>query len=144
MPRGAERALQPERPPENIEMRNRLISLVLLLVFGCGLIAGPHPCQAKAAVPEAAEAAAEGGCHSHAAPSPVSKAQGGLSVSPGGGEEDCCAGHGALCQTACQSVAIVRAGTLAFAVPPSARAEVLVFEPALPRFAQGIDHIPLA
>jgi hypothetical protein len=125
-------------------MRNRLISLVLLLVFGCGLIAGPHPCQAKAAAPEAAEAAVEGGCHSHAAPSPVSQAKGGLSISSGGDEEDCCAGHDALCRAACQSVAILRAGTLAFAVVPSAQAEAPAFEPVLPPFAQGVDHIPLA
>lgn len=125
-------------------MRNRLISLVLLLVFGCGLIAGPHPCQAQAAAPEAVEAVAGPGCHSHEAPSPVSKTKAGPSVSSGDGEEDCCAGHGALCQATCQSIAVVRAGTLAFAVVPSAQAETSAFEPALPPFAHGIDHIPLA
>lgn len=122
-------------------MRNHLISLVLLLVLGCGLIAGPHPCQAaQATAPEAAEAVVEEGCHSHEPASPVS----GPSLSPGGGEEDCCAGHGALCQATCQSVAVVRAGTLAFAAPPSAHAEAPAFEPALPPFAHRIDHIPLA
>lgn len=126
----------------NPEMRNRLISLVLLLVFGCGLIAGPHPCQAQAAAPEPAEAAADQGCHSH---EPASKPADGPSVSAGSGEEDCCAGrHNALCQSACQSVAIVGAGTLAFAALPSAQAEASASEPALPPFARGVDHIPLA
>lgn len=126
-------------------MRNHLISLVLLLVLGCGLIAGPHPCQAQAAAPEAAEAAVEEGCHSHEPASPASDPAAGPSVSSGSGEEDCCAGkHSALCQAACQSVAVVGAGTLAFAVLPSAQAEAPAFEPALPPFAHGIDHIPLA
>ena len=129
-------------------MTNRLTSLVLLLVLGCGLIAGPHPCQAQAAVPEPAQAAVEGGCHSQEAyehASPVSQPAAGPSVSSGSGEEDCCAGrHKALCQAACQSVAIVGIGTLVFAVPPSAQAETSKFEPALPPFAHGIDHIPLA
>jgi hypothetical protein len=120
-------------------MRNRLISLVLLLVFGCGLLAGPHPCQAQAAAPEAAEAAAESDCHSQAA---TPKA--GPGFSSGSGEEDCCAGHGALCKAACQSAAIVSSGTLAFAALPSAQAETPAFAPALPAFAQGIDHIPLS
>jgi hypothetical protein len=126
-------------------MRNRLISLVLLLVLGCGLTAGPHPCQAQAAAPEPAETAVEDGCHSHEPASPVSKAADGPRVSPGSGEEDCCAGrHNALCQVACQSVAIIRADTLAFAVLPSAQAEASTFEPAPSPFAHGIDHIPLA
>lgn len=123
-------------------MTNRLIPLVLLLVLGCGLIASPHPCQAQAAAPEPAEAAADQDCHSH---EPVSQAPGGPSVSSGSGEEDCCAGrHSALCQAACQSVAVVRAGTLAVAVLPSAQAEAPALEPALPPFARGVDHIPLA
>lgn len=122
-------------------MRNRLISLVLLLVLGLGLSAGPHPCQAQAAAPEAPKAA-DSGCHSHeAAASPTAAP----SVSAGGGEEDCCAGkHSALCQATCQSVAIVRAGLLTFAALPSAQAETPAFEAALPPFAHGIDHIPLA
>ena len=129
-------------------MTNRLISLVLLLVLGCGLIAGPHPCQAQATAPapEAAEAAVDQGCHSHepVSASPVSKTAAGPSISSGSGEEDCCAGrHNALCQAACQSVAVVGAGTLAFAVLPSVQAEAATFEPALPPFAHGIDHIPL-
>ena len=133
-------------------MTNRLISLVLLLVLGCGLIAGPHPCQAQATAPEAAEAAVDQGCHSHETVSaspvsapPVSKTAAGPSISSGSGEEDCCAGrHNALCQAACQSVAVVCAGTLAFAVLPSVQAETTMFEPALSPFAHGIDHIPLA
>src|SRR5688572_22723388 len=103
-------------------MTNRLISLFLLLVLGLGLIAGPHPCQAQAAAPEPAQAAIEGGCHSHEPSSPVLPPAGGASVSSGSGEEDCCAGrHSALCQAACQSVAVVRAGVLASAVVPSAQ-----------------------
>ncbi|HSK75977.1 MAG TPA: hypothetical protein VLQ45_05935 [Thermoanaerobaculia bacterium] len=129
-------------------MTNRLISLVLLLVLGCGLIAGPHPCQAQATAPapEAAEAAVDQGCHSHepVSASPVSKTAAGPSISSGSGEEDCCAGrHNALCQAACQSVAVVGAGTLASAVLPSVQAEAATFEPPLPPFAHGIDHIPL-
>lgn len=124
------------------DMRNRLISLVLLLVLGCGLIAGPHPCQAQAAAPEPAGAVADPGCHSLA---PAARTADGPGVSAGGGEEDCCAGtHSALCQAACQSVAVVGAGTLAFAVLSSAQAEAPAFEPALPSFARGVDHIPLA
>ncbi|HSF41384.1 MAG TPA: hypothetical protein VLT87_16415, partial [Thermoanaerobaculia bacterium] len=125
-------------------------SLVLLLVLGCGLIAGPHPCQAQATAPapEAAEAAVDQGCHSHEPASPVANTAAntaaGPSVSSGSGEEDCCAGrHNALCQAACQSVAIVGAGTHAFAVLPSVQAEAATFEPALSPFAHGIDHIPL-
>lgn len=125
-------------------MRNRLISLVLLLVLGCGLIAGPHPCQAQASAPapEPAGMAAGSGCPSHEA---VPQAADGPGVSQGGGGEDCCAGtHSALCQSACQSVAVVGAGTLAFAVLLSAQAEAPAFEPVLPSFARGVDHIPLA
>ena len=129
-------------------MTNRLISLVLLLVLGCGLIASPHPCQARTKAPEPAQAAVESGCHSHEAhgpASPVSRPAAGPSVSSGSSKEDCCAGrHSALCQAACQSVAIVGIGTLAFAVLPSAQAETFTVEPALPPFAHGIDHIPLA
>lgn len=123
-------------------MRTRLISLVLLLVLGFGLSAGPHPCQAQAVAPEASKvAAADSGCHSHEAASPAA----GPSVSAGGGEEDCCAGrHSALCQAACQSVAVVRTGILASVVLPSAQAETPAFEAALSPFAHGIDHIPLA
>ncbi|HKV06989.1 MAG TPA: hypothetical protein VJ725_02555 [Thermoanaerobaculia bacterium] len=126
-------------------MINRPISMVLLLVFGCGLIAGPHPCQARTTAPERAQAAVEGGCHSHEPASPVANTAAGPSVSSGGGEKDCCAGrHSALCQAACQSVAIARVGIFAFAVLPSVEAERATFEPALPPLAHGIDHIPLA
>ncbi|HKV13331.1 MAG TPA: hypothetical protein VJ725_34640 [Thermoanaerobaculia bacterium] len=122
-------------------MRNRLISLVLLLVLGLGLCAGPHPCQAQAAAPEASQAAADSGCHSHEA----AKTAAGPSVSAGSGEEDCCAGkHSALCQATCQPVAVVHSGLLAFAALPSTAAEAPAFEAALPPFAHGIDHIPLA
>lgn len=125
----------------NPDMRNRLLSLVLLLVLGCGLIAGPHPCQAQAAAPEPAEAVADPGCHSHE----PSKTADGPGVSAGSGPEDCCAGgHGALCQAACQSFAVVGAGTLAFAMLPSAGAEAPASELVLPPFARGVDHIPLA
>jgi len=129
-------------------MTNRLTSLILLLVLGCALIAGPHPCQARATAPEAAaseevKAVAGEGCHSHAAPSPASNTAAGPSVSSGGGAEDCCAGHGALCQAACQPAAIIGTATLAFAVLPSVQAQAPAFESALPPFSQGIDHIPL-
>jgi hypothetical protein len=124
--------------------RRRPLCLALLLALVCGLLAGPHPCQAlePAAAPAHAAAPGEMACGAHhtagAAPpeSPAPAAS---------GERDCCAEHGSDCTYACQALAgVVRAAALPAAGAAADRALAPTCELDLPLFANAIDHIPLA
>jgi hypothetical protein len=121
-------------------MRNRLVTLLLLLVFCGSLVAGPHPCDAQGTAPEPVKQA-KAACH-HTGPAESTDGQ---STSSSEGEDDCCAGrHAAGCEHACHMVALVRVQALLFAVLPQARMVVPTFDRSLPLFASPIDHIPLA
>jgi hypothetical protein len=109
-------------------MRLRSIALLLLLAFALSLGAGPHPCHAMA------QMAKPGSCHgaSHAPKVPHPS------------EGDCCKDGHALCESACQTAAV-----LSVALPPPTVLPVLepVASPvdrSLPLFVLAIDHVPLA
>jgi hypothetical protein len=115
-------------------MRN-LLALLLLFATGLGLIAGPHPCHARQARPDVAERS----CHMQAKAAGPST---GPSVSTQG--QDCCGGHGSLCENACQTVAVVDAQLPRMTMEPLALTVAPVFDRSLPLFSHAIDHIPLA
>src|SRR5215213_141314 len=104
-------------------MRNRLVTLLLLLVFCGSLVAGPHPCHAKGSAPEHVKQA-KAACH-HTGPAESTHGQSTLSssqLSSSQDDDDCCAGrHAAGCEHACHMVALVRVQALLFAVLPQAR-----------------------
>jgi len=122
-------------------MRDRLIALLLLLVFCGSLAAGPHPCHAQGTAPEPVKQS-QTACH-HAGSADSTTGQGASSSSEH--EDDCCSGgQGSLCQHACHMVALVRAQTLLFAVQPQAQLVAPAIDRSLPLFVPPIDHIPLA
>lgn len=123
-------------------MRNRFLALLLLLVFGGGLFAGPHPCQAQG-TPLDSGKESKPACHGHEATPASNHGQSASSSSEH--EDDCCSGRqGSLCEHACQMVALVQVQILRFAVQPQAQMVVPTFDRSLPLFAPPIDHIPLA
>jgi hypothetical protein len=122
------------------EMRNHLIALLLLLVFGGGLLAGPHPCQAREAAPDSGKS--KSGCHgshSEASSTPEQSAP-----ASDGEDNDCCAGeHGTGCEHACHMVAVVQIQAVIFAVAPQKQLASPAIGRSLPLFTHPIDHIPL-
>jgi hypothetical protein len=131
-------------------MRNHLIALLLLLVFGGGLFTGAHACQLAGfaeTMPESGES--KPGCHGSGAAT-VSTA----STHPGHGtpaptepsedKDGGCADENGGCKHACHMVAVVRAQIAVFAVEPQAQMVAPTFDRSLPLFAPPIDHIPLA
>lgn len=120
-------------------MRNRLTVLILLFAFGCGLLAGPHPCHARRVAPSPG-GEAKMACHSQA---PASQRSAGPSLSAAK-SEDCCARHGVLCESACQTVGVVRVEIPRFAIQPLAGMAAPAVDRSLPLFAHAIDHVPLA
>ena len=116
-------------------MRNRFVTLLLLLLFSGSLLAGAHPCQARQSTqspdmaPETAAA-----CHGH-------KADPGAPV-PGGDEDDSAGKH--PCEHACHMVALIQIQTSAFAAEPRAEMALPLIARSLPLFTLPIDHIPLA
>lgn len=122
-------------------MRNRLVTLLVLLVFCGSLLAGPHPCHARGAAPEPVKQS-KSACH-HTEPAASNDGQ--IASSSGEGEDGCCAGkQGAGCEHACQMVALIGVQTTVFAVQPQTRLVAPTFDRSLPLFAPPIDHIPLA
>jgi hypothetical protein len=117
-------------------MPRSVLSLLLLLAIGLGLFAGPHPCHARQARPEAAQKS----CHMQM----KTAGPAGPSLSAAGGHDCCKTSHGSLCENVCQMTAVSRAGRLVFRIAPVARAvaETPCYELSL--LAHGIDHIPLA
>lgn len=111
-------------------MKNRLVTLLLLLIFCGGLFAGAHPCQAR----ETEEApGATAACHGHEADSSA----------PGPSEDDSL-GDRHHCEHACHMVALVQIQSSAFAAEPQAGLTPARVAGSLPLFTLPIDHIPLA
>ena len=108
-------------------------ALLLLAVFGLGLLLGPHPCVAERADPASGKAS----CH-EAEPTPAGPQ---LSDSTQEGEGDCC---GTLCQHACHVTAIAAPELVAFAISPVFEALMESAGSGRPLSAHPIDHIPLA
>lgn len=127
-------------------MRNHLIALLLLLVFGGGLFTGAHACQLAgfaATTPESAPS--KPGCHgAEAATASALPGHGHGTPVPSGRENDDCADEKGGCKHACHMVALVRTQIAVFAVEPQAQMVAPTFDRSLPLFAPPIDHIPLA
>jgi hypothetical protein len=120
-------------------MKRTVLSLLLLLTFGFGLVAGPHPCHEGAAAGERPGAQpAQPSCHQAAAPAGPAVAKGGLSPAAG---QDCC---DVACQHACHMVAVVSAEAVPFSVVPLSQRVAEKAVRGVPHVVSGIDHIPLA
>ncbi|HJX27444.1 MAG TPA: hypothetical protein VJ885_05995 [Thermoanaerobaculia bacterium] len=122
-------------------MRNHLVALLLLLVFGGGLFSGAHACQFPGAASESDEAKPD--CHSSGAAT-ASTHHGYGTAAPSECEDDGCSDEKGGCKHACHMVALVRVQIAVFAVQPQARMVTPTFDRSLPLFAPPIDHIPLA
>jgi hypothetical protein len=109
-------------------MRFRPIALLLLLVLGLGLSAGPHPCHAMSA------AAKPGSCHG----------AGHVPKAPPPGEGDCCKGGHALCESACQTAGVLQMALTRPMTPPFLEPGASPVDRSLPLFVLAIDHVPLA
>ena len=112
-------------------MTRKLFALLLVAVFGLGLLAGPHPCGA----PHAERGSAQASCHEKAQPSPA-----GQQVRADVQEDGC----GTFCQHACHMTAIAEAQPVAFAISPAFESIAEPSGSGLPLFGHPIDHIPLA
>jgi hypothetical protein len=112
-------------------MTRNLSTLLLLAVFGLGLVLGPHPCSARHEEQDSAPAS----CHE---PEPSGKQIGHETQQD---DDDCCS---AFCQHACHVTAIAEAGPAVFAISAVSGAAVEPSGSGPPLFAHPIDHIPLA
>lgn len=115
-------------------MTRRLFTLLLLAVFGFGLLAGPHPCAAAHGERESAQPS----CHEAAHPSDGPEVR--ADASPSDDGRDCC---DTLCRHACHMTAVAEASPVTFAIAPVSQAVAEVSGAGLPLFAHPIDHIPL-
>lgn len=115
-------------------MTRRFFTLLLLTVFGFGLLSGPHPCKPSHGEQENAQPS----CHAaaHASNSPEVRAD----ASPSDEDQSCC---DTLCQHACHMTAVAEASPIPFAIAPVSLAVAEVSGSGLPLFAHPIDHIPL-
>lgn len=111
-------------------------ALLLLAVFGLGLLLGPHPCVAERADP--GSGSEEASCH-ETEPTPTGPQLSDDSTQQD--EGDCC---GTLCQHACHVTAIAAPELVAFAISPASEARMESAGSGLLLFAHPIDHIPLA
>lgn len=123
-------------------MKNPLLSAILLLIFGFGLIAGHLPCRAQEAPREVAKAGPQAGGSCHASEAPAE----GLALRDGApaGEHGCCSEEHGDCQHACHMVADMGDMTPRFAVQMSARVSAAPADRSLSLHPQPIDHIPLS
>jgi hypothetical protein len=121
-------------------MRNHLVALLLLLVFGGGLFAGAHPCQFPGTASKSDEAKPD--CHSSGAATAATH-HGHSAPVPSEHEGDGCSDENGGCKHACHMVALVRFQVAVFAVQPQARMVTPTVDRSLPLFAPPIDHIPL-
>ncbi len=115
-------------------MKENALALILLTVFGFGLLTGPHPCSGRHEE--------EKGRHS--SPCHGTEAEHGTSVrasDPAHERSDCC---GTFCQHACHMTAVAETATASSIIAPVAQAVAEAFDPGLPLFAHAIDHVPLA
>jgi hypothetical protein len=115
-------------------MTRRFFTLLLLAVFGFGLLAGAHPCAASHEERESAPPS----CH-QAAP-PADSPETGTGASPSDDGRDGC---DTFCQHACHMTAVAEASPVTFAIAPVSLAVAEVFASGPSLFAQPIDHIPL-
>lgn len=118
-----------------VPMTHRLTALALLLLSGLILLAGPYPCRAQAAAPEA-----EAPCHEeHAAGGPA------LASGDAAPPDDCCAdGSDALCEHACQGTAVLALAPDLSVAELAAAARPLESGHLLAPLPHGLDHVPLA
>jgi hypothetical protein len=114
--------------------KRSLVALLLLSLFGSGMLAGPHPCEASHGERESGQPS----CH-EAAESPQSPGVR-ADASPSEDERSCC---DTLCRHACHRTAVAAATPIAFAIAPVSQAVAEVPGSGLPLFAHPIDHIPL-
>lgn len=119
-------------------MRNRLLALLLLLVFAGGLLAGPHQCQAQGTAPDSGK---ESRSACHGTEHEATSTPGQSASSPGEDEDDCCSKSG--CEHACHMVAVVQIQAVIFAVAAQEQLVSPAIGRSLPLFAHPIDHIPL-
>lgn len=119
-------------------MTRRFFSLLLLAVFGFGLLAGPHPCQAARVEKPGEEKTAQPSCHGTAAQ--ASKALEAGATTPEDDDRGCC---DTFCRHACHMTAVAAASPVAFAIAPVSLTVAEVSGAGPPLFAQPIDHIPL-
>jgi len=113
----------------------RFSTLLLLLLVGFGLMAGPNPCHAMRSSP----AKAMPSCHAHRAASGTSQTV--MSAA----NHDCCRdGQGRLCENTCQRAAAFIASISLPVVRSVAPAPQPVFDRSVSSFANPIDHVPLA
>ena len=115
-------------------MTRKLFALLLVAVFGFGLLSGPHPCGMSHAERESAQAS----CHG-AETSPA-----GQQVRADAQEDEDGNGCGTFCQHACHMTAIAEAEPVAFAISPVSESIAESSGSGLPLFGHPIDHIPLA
>lgn len=115
-------------------MTRRLFTLLLLAVFGLGLLAGPHPCKAAQQERESAQPSCHGA--GHPSESPEARAD----ASPDEHGQSCCE---TLCQHACHMTAIAEAQPILIAIAPLSQAVAEVSGSEALRLAHPIDHIPL-
>lgn len=115
-------------------MKRNALALILLAAFGFGLVASPHPCNARH---EARHEDKRGGhasaCHD--------TTQAGRAAVARASESSCC---DTFCQHACHMSAIVEVEPLSFVIAPVAPAVAGAPDPGLPLFTHAIDHVPLA
>lgn len=114
-------------------MTRLLSALLLVALFGTGLVSGPHPCGAAHVERESAPAS----CHEEDASPAGPQMRHGMQEDGG----DCC---GTVCRHACQGTAIAEGGPAAFAISPLSAATVEPCGSGLPLSGHPIDHIPLA
>ncbi|HVG06558.1 MAG TPA: hypothetical protein VNM67_02565 [Thermoanaerobaculia bacterium] len=115
-------------------MTRHLSTLLLLAVFGLGLVLGPHPCSARHGR-HGEQETVKASCHES---EPSGKQ---VRHETQQDADDCCS---TFCQHACHVTAIAEAGPVAFAFSPVSGATVEPSITGLPLFAHPIDHIPLA
>src|SRR5215218_7919312 len=108
-------------------MTRNLSALLLLAVFGLGLVLGPHPCSARHGAQESRQAS----CHE-------SKHSGKQMRHTQQDDDGCCS---TFRQHASHVTAIAEAGPVAFAISPVSEATVEPSGSGLPLFAHPIDHI---
>jgi len=117
----------------------RFATLLLLLLAGFGLMAGPHPCHAMRSSP----ARSMPSCHAHRAASGTSQTM--LSPVISAANHDCCRdGQGRLCESTCQRAAAFIASISLPVVRSVAPAPRPVSDRSVSSFANPIDHVPLA
>lgn len=121
-------------------MTRRFFSLLLLAVFGFGLLAGPHPCKAAHKERSGEEKSAQPSCHGTAAHSSDGPAAVAGATAPDDDERGCCE---TSCRHACHMTAVAAASSVAISIAPVSQAVAEVSGAGPPLFAQPIDHIPL-